>query len=100
MAAVGLCRSEHQSCKLRRIGIILHERAAADLDIEQDMIRAGRELFAHDARADQRDAVNGLGDIAQRIELLVGGREIAGLHRDGKADLPHLLQKPVGRECR
>ena len=63
----------------------LHEGAVADLDVEHDRLRAGGELLRHDRRRDQRELVDGRGDVAQAVEQLVGRNEVAGLADDRDA---------------
>ena len=76
----------------------LHERAVADLDVEHHRLRARSELLRHDRRRDERDDVHRRGDVAKRVELLVGGNEIARLTDDRDADLTHLLDELVDRQ--
>ena len=38
-----------------------------------------RDLLAHDRRADERDALDRAGDVAQRVQLLVGRGDLLGL---------------------
>ena len=68
----------------------LHERAVADLHVEHDRVGACGDLLRHDARGDQRHVVDGRRHVAQRVELLVGRNEVAGLTDDREPDLPHL----------
>ena len=50
------------------------------------------------AGGDQRDDVDRRGDVAERVELLVGGDEVGGLADDREADLAHLRDELVDRE--
>ena len=88
------------SARLPRVVERLHERAVADLDVEHDRVRARGELLRHDRRGDQRDAVDGRGDVAQRVELLVRGHEVAGLPDDREPDVAHLRDELVDRRAR
>ncbi len=76
----------------------LHERAVSDLDVEHDRVGARCQLLGHDRRGDQRDDVDGRGDVTQRVELLVRGHEIARLPDDRKTDGPNLLDEGVDVE--
>ena len=57
----------------------LHERPVPDLDVEHDRLGAARELLRHDRARDQGNDVHSRRDVAERIELLVGGDEVGGL---------------------
>ncbi len=76
----------------------LHERAIAHLDVEDDGVGAARDLLGHDARRDERDLVDGRRHIAQCVEELVGGNEVAGLTDDRDADLLDLRDQLVHGE--
>ena len=54
---------------------VLHERAGADLDVQHQRAGALGDLLAHDRAGDQRDGLDRAGDVAQRVELLVGRGE-------------------------
>ena len=41
-----------------------HERAVTDLDVEHDRVRPARDLLRHDRGRDERDDVDGPGDVA------------------------------------
>ncbi|OUJ75016.1 hypothetical protein BXA17_20000 [Acinetobacter baumannii] len=41
------------------------------LDIEDEAVGALCDLLAHDRRSDQRDGLDGAGNVAQGVELLV-----------------------------
>ena len=73
----------------------LHERAVADLDVEDDRVGARGDLLRHDARRDQLDVVDGRGDVAQRVQPLVGRNEIAGLADDREPDVLDLRDELV-----
>ena len=64
------------SASVARVVQRLHERAVADLDVEDDRLGSGGDLLGHDARRDQRDVVDRRRDVAKRVELLVGGDEV------------------------
>src|ERR671925_1756178 len=77
---------EHRLGELSRVVERLHEGAVADLDVEDDRVRPGRDLLGHDARGDQRDVLDRRRDVAQGVQLLVGGDELRGLADDREAD--------------
>src|ERR671923_234420 len=89
---------EHRLGELSRVVERLHEGAVADLDVEDDRVRPGRDLLGHDARGDQRDVLDRRRDVAQGVQLLVGGDELRGLADDREADVAHLRDELVGRE--
>ena len=87
---------EHLLREHPRVVERLHERAVADLHVEDDRVGARRELLRHDRRRDQRHDVDGRRDVAQRVELLVGGHEVRGLPDDRDADVAQLRDELVG----
>ena len=84
-ACVPIDTSDSASCRasLDR----LHERAAARLHVQHQRVDALGDLLAHDRRRDQRDALDRAGHVAQRVELLVRGRDLGGLADEAAADL-------------
>ena len=88
----------HRLGEQARVVDRLHERAVADLDVEHDRLRARGELLRHDARRDQRDLVDRRRHVAQRVEHLVGGDEVAGLADDREPDLAHLGDELLRRQ--
>ena len=84
-AASALADVDHRLRELDGVIERLHERARTRLDVEQNAIGTCRELLAHDGGCNQRDAVDRRRDVAQRIELLVGRCEVAGLADEGDA---------------
>ena len=65
-----------------------------DLDVEHERAGALGDLLAHDRRGDERDGLDGAGDVAQGVELLVGRRQAVTRRADDGADvleLPHHL---------
>src|SRR6266542_227731 len=77
---------------------ILHERAAADLYVEHDGVRAGGDLLGHDARRDQWKCRDRARRVAQRVEEPVRWSELFGLPGDDDADPPELREELRGRE--
>ena len=65
----------HRAGELARGVQVLHEGARSDLDVQDEGSRALGDLLAHDGAGDQRDRLHGRCDVAQRVELLVGGRQ-------------------------
>ncbi len=76
-------------------GRVLHERARADLHVEHERVGALGDLLAHDRAGDQRDRLDRAGDVAQRVELLVGRGQVVAGRADHRADVAqhgeHLL---------
>ena len=60
----------------------LHERAAAGLDVEHERVDPLGDLLAHDRGADEGNALDRAGDVAQRVQLLVGRCD---LRRSGRS---------------
>src|SRR6202142_3718996 len=77
--AHALAGLDHQFREIFGIGGLLHERAAAGLHIEHERVDSLRHLFAHDGGADQEGAFDGRGDVAQGVELLIGGGDLRRL---------------------
>ena len=97
--AAGLApECEHQLGQAAGVLDRLHEGAPSDLDVEHDRLGAGGELLRHDRRGDQRDLVDGGGDVAQAVEGEVGRDELGGLADDREADLAHLGDQLLGRQ--
>ena len=89
---------DHHACELARVVDRLHERAVADLDVEDDRVGAGGELLRHDRARDQRDDVDGRRHVAERVELLVGRDEVRRLADDCHADVSKLRDQLVRRQ--
>ena len=73
----------------------LHERAGAELHVEHERVGALGDLLRHDARGDQRDRLDRAGDVAQRVELLVGRSEARAGGADDRADVAQLREHLV-----
>ncbi len=80
------CRSTPATRQRARVVAALHERAAAALHVEHQRVAALGDLLAHHRRGNQRQALDGRGDVAQRVELLVGRRDVLGLADQAAAD--------------
>ena len=80
-----------------RVGLGLHERAAAGLDVEDERVDALRDLLAHDRRADERNALDRRRHVTKCVELLVRRRNLRRLadHRAAhRAErVPHFFQR-------
>ena len=85
--AAGLADRDHGTGEGERVVLLFHEGALAELHVEHERVDALGEFLAHDAGADERDALDGAGDIAERVELLVGGHDLRRLADHGAADL-------------
>ena len=91
---------DHRARELAGLVDVAHEGAGAELHIEHQRVGALRDLLRHDARGDQRDRLDGAGDIAQRVELLVGRREAGAGGADDGSDVAELVEQLLVRERR
>ena len=64
-----------------------HEGAAADLDVHHQALQPGGQLLGEDRRGDQGDGLHRRGDVADRVEALVGWGQVGGLADDRTAGL-------------
>ena len=48
--------ADHGPAQAQRILLVLHESAAAGLDVQDDAVRPQGQLLAHDRGGDERDA--------------------------------------------
>ena len=78
----------------------LHERAVAGLHVEHEPADALGDLLAHDRRGDQRNALDGAGHVAQRVELAVGRRDLRRLADQRAADRRDRPPQLVERQAR
>ena len=62
------------------------ERAAAGLHVEHQAVESLGQLLGHDAGGDERDRLDRAGDVAQRVEPLVGRRDLGRLPQHGAAE--------------
>ena len=74
------------------------ERAGAELHVEHQRVGAFGDLLRHDRRRDERDRLDRAGDIAQRVELVVGRREAGARGRDHATDRAQHVAHLVGRQ--
>src|SRR5689334_5519346 len=74
-----------------RTRFFAHERAVADLYVDDHRIETGGAFFRDDRSHDQRYRFDCRGRIAQRVHLLVGGRELRSLSRHRVANLVQYL---------
>ena len=78
-----------------------HEGAGAGLHVHHEALQAGGELLRQDRGGDERDRFDRRGDVADRVEPLVGGRELGGLADDRAAGLgDHAAKSARGRAAR
>ena len=81
----------HRAGKLARSVQVLHEGSRPDLDVQDEGSRALGDLLAHDGAGDQRDRLDGRGNVAQGVELLVRGCQARSRRADDRAAaLPQL----------
>ena len=84
--------------KFARLGQARHEGAAAELHVEHERIDSLGELLGKDRSADERHALHRRGDVAQRVELPVGWREVPRLPDERATHPPDLGHELVERE--
>ena len=65
----------------------LHEGAVAGLHVEHERVDALGHLLAHDRGGDERQALDRGRDVAQRVELAVGGGDLGRLADQAEAAL-------------
>jgi hypothetical protein len=73
-----------------------HEGAVADLDVEHQRLKTGRQLLRQDRGGDQRNGIDRRCDVAHRVKLAVGGRQRCRLADDGATGLLHHLAEQRG----
>ena len=80
---------------------VLHEGTRSDLDVQDEGSRALGDLLAHDGAGDQRDRLDGRGDVTQGVELLVRGCQARARRADDRAaSLPQLSHDLVIAQLR
>ena len=90
---------DHRAGELARAVDVAHERARAELHVEHERVGALGDLLRHDARGDERDRLDRAGDVAQRVELLVGRGEARAGGADHRADVAQLREQLVVRSA-
>src|SRR5699024_8794985 len=85
----GLAQIDHGPGQLAGLVEVLHERPGTDLDVEDEAGGALGDLLRHDRRGDERDAVDGGGDVEQGDELRVRQRQTG---TGGADDGPDVLE--------
>ena len=88
--AVVAAEGDHRLGELPGARDVLHERAGADLDVQHERAGALGDLLAHDRARDERDRLDGAGDVAQGVELLVGRGQVVARRADHRADVAQL----------
>ena len=78
----------------------LHEGAVTVFHVEDDGIRPGSELLAHDGCGDEGDAFDRSRRIAQSVQQLVRRRQIRRLADNGYAEVVYLSKKFILAENR
>jgi hypothetical protein len=82
---------------------VLHEGAGADLDVEDEGSGALGDLLRRDRAGDQRDRLDGAGDVAERVEPAVGRSQARAGGGDDAAGLSQrvygLLRGQAGPEA-
>ena len=100
MAAMVGANGDHQLGQLNALVHGLHERARAGGDIQQDGVRAGGQLFGHDAGGDEGDAADSGGHVPQGVHLFIRHGDALALADDREADLVHLRKEfLLGQGC-
>ena len=89
--------AHHHLRQPARIHLLLHERAAAHLDVQDQRVQARGQLLGHDGGRDQRNGFHRRGGIAQRVQLAVGGRDLRRLPDERQPVLDQLLAEFVDR---
>ncbi len=74
---------DHQLGEIFGVFLLFHERAVAGFYVEHQRVNSLRHFFAHDGGGDQVGAFDCGGDVAQGVELFIGGRDFGGLADQG-----------------
>jgi hypothetical protein len=103
-AAVVGAQLDHRAREVEPAVELGDERARPALHVEHEAGEPFRELLAHDARRDERDGLDGPGDVAQRVHLAVGRGDLRGLADERAAEALELArgggEREVGAEAR
>ena len=97
-AAVMGADGNHQLCQLDALVHGLHKCTGAGGDVQQNGVRAGGQLFGHDAGRNQRDAADGGGNVPQGVHLFICHSDTLTLADDRQTDPVHLCKKFLLRE--
>ncbi|CKT84561.1 Uncharacterised protein [Mycobacterium tuberculosis] len=90
---------DHGVRKFARLHWRPHEGPGTNLDVEHQCTRTLSQLLAHNRTGDQRQRFDGAGNVAQRIQLGIGWRQLAG-GEDRGADVAKLLAHPLVGQIR
>ncbi len=74
---------DHEVGEVFGVFVVLHEGAAAGLDVEDEGFEVFGEFLAHDAGGDEVGGLDGAGVVAEGVEDAVGGDERGGLADEG-----------------
>ena len=83
----------HNGRKFSAVFERLCKSTASRLDVEHYTIVVGGKFFAHNAGNNERQRINRCRNVAKRIQLLVGGCEIAVLTDYANADFIDVVKK-------
>ena len=97
-SACPIADADHRPCQSSRLLPCFHKGAAAGLDIQQDCVRSGSNLLAHNARSNQRQAVHRRCHIPQGVDFFVCDCHLPALPDEGDADLVDNLEKFLPRQ--
>ena len=78
--------ADHRLRETARIHLLLHEGAVADFDIEHQRVDALGQFLRHDGRSDQRNRFHRAGNVAERVEALIGGSDFVSLADEAESD--------------
>ena len=71
----------------------LHERPGTIFDVQNDLLRAAGQFFAHDAAGDQGNAFDRGGHIPQGVEFFIGRHQVGRLADHSQTDIVDLPDK-------
>ena len=84
---------DHLFCKCHGIFQCLHKSSASSLDIQQDTVVSGCQLFTHNGNGDQWNTVHSRCHIPKRIQFFICRSQIAGLSDYTDSRLIYYLKK-------
>ena len=91
--AHGGARIDESAVPVAGVVEVFHEGAGAAFDVQHECVDALGHFLGHDGGDDQRDGGHGGGDVAQGVELFVGGGDFGGLADHGAAAGLERLEK-------